>query len=81
MRKFITAMVLASALASPAFAAADKPTYEQLQEQVEYLQAALNGAIQQRDQAQAALANNALDAAAKSAAAQAKAARTEKKKD
>lgn len=80
MRKFITAMVLASALASPALAATDKPTYEQLQEQVEYLQAALNGAIQQRDQAQAALANNALDAAAKSAAAQAKTAR-EKKKD
>lgn len=74
MNRFILAIALC-ALASPAFAAdpapspTKPPTVAELQQQVAYWKAATQAAVQQRDQAQAALANEQIDVYAKQASA------------
>ena len=75
--RVIKLTALACLLASQSFAAEPEPGLAELKSRIVYLEAALNGAIQQRDAAQAQLANSALDVVAK--AAQEKSKQSEKK--
>lgn len=63
----LAAVVLYFTIDSARAEEAKKPTYEQLEEQVAYWRAIAQGAIQQRDAANSAVANQVLEASAQAA--------------